>query len=350
MKLPDSAAAWLAGSPTRSNRLNSRPLYSASERLICYLLLAIGYLCLGLIVRAGDILRGNSSGSNASAATSTFFGGNQAAMSQLKANAQDILSRVSQATKSVQAMQQAARNAAWAGSSNVPNGLTSGGLQMATGGNVYWQGANPPSQSVGSGQTTVTIQQTAPQAILNWQTFNVGKNTTVDFNQSAGGAQANSWVALNRILDPSGAPSQILGSIKAPGQVYLINQNGIIFGGASQVNVGALLAAAASISNSQFTNNGIYSVAGGKGGSFLPSFTNGIGSVIIEAGAQLVTNVPLSVGDRGGSVILLGGYVSNRGSITTPNGQTLLAAGLNFDLAQGYSLTPGTTVPSYRLP
>src|SRR5262249_48866981 len=136
---------------------------------------------------------------------------------------------------------------------NVPNGLTPGGLQIAPGAgsnSSLWQGANLPVQSVANGHTTVTIQQSAPKAILNWQTFNVGKNTTAYFDQRAGGSAAHTWVALNRILDPSGSPSQILGSIKAEGQVYLINQNGIIFGGSSQVNVGTLLASAANISDS----------------------------------------------------------------------------------------------------
>jgi filamentous hemagglutinin family protein len=311
------------------------------RRIICYLLVTICYSGLGVVAEAGDILRGNNSGNNSSPATSSFYGGNQAAMNQLQNNAHDILSRVNQAMNSVQAMQQAARNAA--GSGNVPNGLTSGGLQIATGKNAEWNGAFLPTQSVSNGQTTVVIQQTSSQAILNWQTFNVGRNTTVDFNQSAGGTAANTWVALNRILGPSGSPSQILGSIKAQGQVYLISQNGIIFGGASQVNVSTLLAASALITDSQFTADGIYSTQNSRQ-TFLPSFTNATGTIVVEAGAQLVTNAPLGIADRGGSVILMGSAVENAGSITTSNGQTILAAGKDFFLRQGYSITPATGV------
>ena len=307
---------------------------------ICYLLFAICYSALGAAAKAGDILRGNTGWSNSPAASS-YYGGNQAAMSQLQNNANNILTRAAEAMKSVQAMQQAARNAALNAPSNVANGLTTGGLQIATGKNAEWQGANQPTQSVSNGQTTVTIQQTASQAILNWQTFNVGKNTTVDFNQSGGGAVANTWVALNRIL--SGTPSQILGSIKAQGQVYLINQNGIIFGGASQINVGTLLAAAARITDSQFTTDGIYTAVNSNSSLGSPSFTGGLGSVIVDLGAQLVTNAPLRTGDRGGSVILLGRSVENAGSITTADGQTVLAAGKEFSLLPGYSIIPGTS-------
>src|SRR5258707_2329456 len=316
------------------------------ERLVCYLLFVICYSALGLVVKAGDILRGNSAGNNSSAATSTFFGGNQAAMSQLQNNANEILSRAAAATRSVQALQQAARNAAIQATSNLPNGLTPGGLQIATGKNAEWLGAKPPTQSMSGGLTTVSIQQTSPQAILNWQTFNVGKNTTVDFNESAGGVIGNTWVALNRILDPSGNPSQILGSVKAQGQVYLINQNGIIFGGASQINVSSLLAAAANISDSQFTSNGIYSTLNHTGQD-LPSFINGSGPVLVEAGAQIVTNSPLRIADRGGSIILLGGSVENAGSITTANGQTILAPGTAFYLQQGYSIVPASGSVTY---
>ena len=63
---------------------------------------------------------------------------------------------------------------------------------------------------------------------------------------------SNNWVVLNRVLDPSGVPSQILGQIKAEGSVYLINRNGIIFGGASQVNVGSLIATSLNLFSNTF--------------------------------------------------------------------------------------------------
>jgi hypothetical protein len=63
-----------------------------TERLICYLLTTC-YLGMELVANAGDILRGNTTGNNPSAAKSTFFGVNQAAMNQLQKNANDILTR-----------------------------------------------------------------------------------------------------------------------------------------------------------------------------------------------------------------------------------------------------------------
>lgn len=246
----------------------------------------------------GNILGGGGSSGANGAAASGYYGNNAAAIAQLKANANDILSRTTQAIQAAQAMQQTARNLSFQSTTAVPNGLVLGGLQVATGAHAGWQNANLPVQSVANGQVTVTIQQTAAHALLNWQTFNVGKNTTAYFNQSAGGSAAHTWVALNQIWDSS--PSQILGSIKAQGQVYLINQNGILFSGSSQINVGSLFAAAITTPASQLMQNGLYQ-----------SFTARSGSIVVQPGAQISTNTPSTATSGGGFVILLGDSVTN---------------------------------------
>src|SRR5438105_515817 len=71
--------------------------------------------------------------------------------------------------------------------------------------------ANPVLGSVGSGNVTIqqtpnttTINQTSQQAILNWQSFNIGAQQATHFNQPTGG------IALNRINPTQGA-SQIYG-------------------------------------------------------------------------------------------------------------------------------------------
>lgn len=251
------------------------------------------------------------------------------------------LARATQAIQAMQAVQAAARSAAQARQTSVtaptgvPNGLAPGGLQVAPGaapGSALWQGANLPTQT----GTNVNIQQTKAQAILNWTTFNVGAQTTVNFDQ-----QGNSnWVALNRVVG-STAPSQILGNIKADGQVYVINQNGIIFGGSSQINVGSLIASSAGIADSQFLTHGIYSAQ--SGGSYLPSFTGAGGKIIVEQGALITTSAPTSVTSGGGFVLLMGTEVDNAGSITTPKGQAMLAAGDDFILRPGFGTAANQT-------
>ncbi|WZB76260.1 filamentous hemagglutinin N-terminal domain-containing protein [Achromobacter insuavis] len=108
-----------------------------------------------------------------------------------------------------------------------------------------WLNAQAPVASVADGRTTVTVTQTADRAILNWETFNVGRNTTVDFRQQV------EWAVLNRINDPAGRPSQIQGQVKGQGTVLLVNRNGVVFDGGSQVNVRNLVAAAGRISDEQ---------------------------------------------------------------------------------------------------
>jgi filamentous hemagglutinin family protein len=252
---------------------------------------------------------------------------------------QNSLARATLAIQALQAAQAAARNAAQGAAAshalpqiNVPNGLAPGGLQVAPGavpGSNLWNGADMPTQTMSNGQTTVGINQTAAQAILNWQTFNVGAQTTVSFDQHGN----TNWVALNRVIGNLG-PSQILGNVKAAGQILVINQNGIIFGGGSQINVGSLIASSANITDPQFLAKGIYSAQ--SGGSYLPSFTGAGGKIIVEPGASIATNAPASVTTGGGFVLLLGTEVDNAGSIVTPMGQTMLAAGDDFILRPGF--------------
>src|SRR5690606_17640654 len=133
-------------------------------------------------------------------------------------------------------------------------GLGEGGLKIdgSMPFDQAWQNAKGPVQSQANGKTHVGIEQTADKAILNWETFNVGRNTTVEFQQQA------DWAVLNRVNDPNARPSQIQGQIKGDGTVMIANANGVVFSGTSQVNVRNLVAAAANISDSQFTNNGLY--------------------------------------------------------------------------------------------
>ncbi|MFO1483453.1 MAG: filamentous hemagglutinin family protein [Verrucomicrobiaceae bacterium] len=314
-------------------------------------------LALAPGTQAGDILRmgSNTSGNSAVPGTGTSGAGaidTAAATAQAHANAQDMLARNTMALQAVQAMQDAARALA-AGSHNlganpnfpgqtlpdVPNGLATGGLEII-GSPV---GAGSPQQSLENARTIVTIQQTQQQALLNWKTFNVGNETTVRFDQRAGGEDVGTWIAFNTINDPTGNPTQILGSIEAQGQVYLINQNGIIFGGGSVVNTHTLVASSLPLNDnlvtrgllnnpdSQFLFTASAQASGTKGPT--PAYTppsppafGRIGDVTVQAGARLTA--PTSSANVGGRVALIGPNVTNNGTISTPDGQTILTAGM----------------------
>lgn len=280
-----------------------------------------------------------------------------AATAQAHAQAQEMLGRNTTALQAVNDMQAAAHAAAagatnlganpnYAGQTlpNVPNGLGTGGLDIIG----TPTGANAPQQSMDNAHTIVTIQQTQQQALLNWTTFNVGSNTTVVFDQSAGGADVGNWIAFNQVTDPSGNPAQILGSIQAQGQVYIINQNGIIFGGGSEVNTHAMVASALPIDtnlvtlgllnnpDSQFLFSADAQAAGTKGPT--PAFTppsvpafGKIGNITVQPGAQITA--PTSSDNVGGRVMLVAPNVTNNGTINTPDGQAILAAGLQVGIA-----------------
>ncbi len=152
------------------------------------------------------------------------------------------------------------------------------------------------------------IDQRSRSMVADWQSFNVAPSELVRFVQP--GADA---VALNRILDQN--PSQILGMIDANGRVFLANPNGIVFGKTAQVNVGSLVATSLRIDPDDFMT-GNYRLGGGNGGG-----------AVVNLGRIEVT--------PGGSVSLVGGEVSNEGTILAELGQVNLAAGkaavLDFD-------------------
>ncbi|MDC7787031.1 filamentous hemagglutinin N-terminal domain-containing protein [Rhodoplanes sp. TEM] len=320
-----------------------RPCFTNAGRSRRPLLLAGVSLAALLIAgtpAAADMRANRSSSSATAAAASAATTAAQAA----QAAAAQAMTRVDASLRSMRAIQAAAQAAARAASVTVPNGLTPGGLVVAPGavpgpadgGSGLWQGANLPTQTTTSGRTQVEVVQTEKKAILTWESFNVGRETDLYFNQTAGGADVANWIALNRVLDPTAAPSRILGSIKADGQVYIVNRNGIIFGGSSQVNVGSLVVSSLALSNAQFLagiNTSLVGEIAGNSIDRLPTFGElaqttdpsapppaAAGDVLVEAGAEIASG-------QHGLIGLFGTNVTNRGTITTDGGQVLMAAG-----------------------
>lgn len=249
---------------------------------------------------------------------------------QQKANAQlqrsiQTLNNTVAAIAAQQAAQAAGRAATLGTVQFVPDGLGEGGLKVDNSLAQGWQNAKGPQQTQADGKTTVKIEQTADKAILNWETFNVGRNTTVDF------AQQSNWAVLNRVNDPNARASQIQGQIKGNGTVMLINRNGIVFSGSSQVNVRNLVAAAANITDIQFRDRGLFFDSTGT----QPTFTDAAGKVLVERGASIETHKPAASIDAGGYALLLGNEVQNDGNINTAKGQTVLAAGDRFYIRKG---------------
>ncbi len=304
---------------------------------------------------AGDILRGGAPANARGVPRQPGSGNAPPQAAKARANARDTLARTTRAVQDAKAMQQAARAAAARSQHQlpnpgvpgtllpaVPNGLGPGGLQLS---GVPIGALNPVQKGAGGAAAAqVTIKQTAQQALLTWDTFNVGRETDLRFDQSAGGANRNQWIAFNKVNDPSGRPSQILGSIRADGQVYIVNQNGIIFGGTSQVNAHTLVASSLPINdnliqrgllNQSSTAQFLFSALPQTGETPFtpppPPPGGKYGDVTVLAGARLTA--PTTDANVGGRVALIGANVVNRGTISTPDGQTILAAGLQVGFA-----------------
>ena len=163
------------------------------------------------------------------------------------------------------------------------------------------------------------IHQTDEKAILHWKSFDIGANAWVHFDQDGD----TDWAALNRIYDQN--PSQIYGQLTADGRVYLINQNGILFGPGSQINVHSLVGSALNIDDEDF-KDGILSfhLENYTGQSYDDS------DYLLEE--SCVSNHGDIETDQGGWVFLLGPQVENSGTISAPLGQVGLAAGSQVTL------------------
>ena len=315
-----------------------------------------------------------------------------AAMTSASARALLGQANAAQAMSLAQQAQAAARASAAALNPNAPNGLGVGGLQPvanpvlasqdATGLNT-WQGAGAPTQTVAGGQTTVTVAQTDPRAILSWTTFNVGANTTLAFTAAPGATGGSSWTTLNRVvgqIDPATglrdpgtapAPSQILGKITAPWDILILNPNGVLFSGTSQVNTYSLVATSLDIGqslttgaapqpltiaqrNQNFLTYGLlgyaeqasvndqqaaftFSAEAVSRATYDPLLE---GAVTIDAGAQISSAST-------GFLLFAGPQVVNAGTLLSPQGEVALQSGRQIFL-QASDGTAGSIDPNVR--
>jgi filamentous hemagglutinin family protein len=169
----------------------------------------------------------------------------------------------------------------------------------------------------------MTITQGTHNAIVNWQSFSIGIGGTVHVNQPNVNA-----ALLNRVTGAS--PSTIAGQLTGTGQVFVVNPNGIAITSTGVVETAGFAASTLGISNQDFlARNYVF---------------KGDGSSAAVSNAGEITIAP------GGYAALLGGRVSNSGSIVAPFGKIGLGSAemVTMDLmGEGFlevaipSLVPG---------
>lgn len=168
----------------------------------------------------------------------------------------------------------------------LPNGLNvvHGQAQVAT----VLKGA--------AGQTTaqMTVRNSAG-AILNWNSFSIGAQAGVHFQQ----ADAASKV-LNRVTGSD--PSAIFGSLTSNGQVWLLNPNGVLFGAGARVDVAGLVASTLRLDDN----------------SFLDGLRSGRFSFGEAAAGASVRNEGAIRTAHGGHLVMLSERVENTGTLDAP--------------------------------
>lgn len=148
----------------------------------------------------------------------------------------------------------------------------------------------------------MNINQQSDRAVINWQSFSVGKDQSVNFQQPSATS-----ATLNRVT--GNERSDIAGRMTANGTVMLVNPNGILFGPTAVVDVGGLMATTLSIRDQDFMS-GKYSFQAALG---KPATT-------VENQGQITVR-------EGGFAALVAPGVANSGVINARLGKVVLASG-----------------------
>ena len=168
--------------------------------------------------------------------------------------------------------------------------------------------AAPSVGQPGTALSSLTVQQSSTRAVLDWSTFNLGAQAQIRFDQPSASA-----VTLNRVL--GGGGSTILGQISAPGQVFISNPEGVLFGRSAQVDVGGLVATTMAVDEKAFMAGEVKLNRAGSTGA------------VVNQG-ELRSRL-------GGYIALLAPEVRNQGVVVAQAGTVALASGeaitLRFD-------------------
>jgi filamentous hemagglutinin family protein len=194
---------------------------------------------------------------------------------------------------------------------NCPGGVCGGGPVVTQGSLTYTV----------SGKAGL-ISQGSNLAVATWNSFDIAGDASVRVSQPSSSSQA-----YFNIRGGQYGYTQIEGALNANGQVYLLNQNGILFARGATVNVATLLASSqqlmtgtAGIASRGVTDGGAAFDCNQAGCTGAPT-----GFVRVEQGASIKAD--------GGAVYLFAPNVTNEGSISARDGQVILGAGEQIFLA-----------------
>ena len=169
-----------------------------------------------------------------------------------------------------------------------------------------WSAAPRPCRA--KAPANVVVNQSTQNAIINWQTFNIGSGETTKIYMPN-----SSSTQLDRVTGGQG-PSQILGTLYSNGKVFLVNPDGILFGMGARINVGSLVATTNDIANKRLHGRALQF-------QHLRAIRTPRSSIMGTITAQ-----------TGGFAALVAPGVRNTGTITAKLGTIALASGNAFTL------------------
>lgn len=181
-----------------------------------------------------------------------------------------------------------------------PHWMPQAQAQQPTGAQVV----NGTASMVRNG-STLNITNT-PGAIINWQGFSIGAGETTRFIQ-----QSASSAVLNRVVGPN--ISSIQGQLLSNGRVFLINPAGIVIGPNAMIDTAGFVGSTLKMTDADFLAGKLRFV--GEGGE---------GSIVNQGWIRTA---------YGGNVLLVAPRIENSGLIQTPGGELILAAGQKLTVA-----------------
>ncbi|MEZ0261919.1 MAG: filamentous hemagglutinin N-terminal domain-containing protein [Alphaproteobacteria bacterium] len=171
-------------------------------------------------------------------------------------------------------------------------------LATPTGGQVV------AGQGSFSGRTgSLTVNQQSNRAVFQWNSFDVGSKAKVEFKQPSATS-----VAVNRVTGSGQEGSQILGSLKSNGRIFILDPNGVMFGKTAKVDVGGIIASTGDINTAAFMAD-----------NRTIDITNAAQGSVVNLGAISVKS--------GGLAAFVAPHVVNAGVITANAGSVALGAG-----------------------
>lgn len=158
------------------------------------------------------------------------------------------------------------------------------------------------SANIHQSGTTTIINQSSDRAIINWHSFDIGKNEAVRHKMPS-----TKSAGLHRVVGGGGA-SQIQGLLQSNGNIYLVNPAGVVIHKGARVDTNSFIATTRDIADSNFMKGKMVFDRPGR------------------PGAHIINQGTISVKESG-LAALVAPTVRNEGLIAGKLGKVALASG-----------------------